>query len=140
LLFAVSGKISDLVKIMSGHHGLGPGVRNAVLGIVAIYGGFFGAGMGIMILAAVALTEAGEFDFHKANATKNVVATLSQTLAVLMFIAGGLVHWPEAGIICVTAIVGGYYGIYLTRRISVGLVRAIVVTAGAALTLVFFLR
>jgi uncharacterized membrane protein YfcA len=140
LLFALSGRISALVKMMSGHHGLGPGVRNVVLAVVAVYGGFFGAGMGIMILAAVAVTEAGDFEFHKANATKNVVATLSQTLAVTMFVIGGLVHWLEAAIICVGAIAGGYYGIYLTRRVSVSAVRAVVVAAGAVLTLVFFLR
>jgi uncharacterized membrane protein YfcA len=140
LLFAMSGRIRDLVRVMAGHQGMGAGTRYAMLGTVAVYGGFFGAGMGIMLLAALALAEAGNFDFHKANATKNVVATLSQSLAVMLFVIGGLVHWLEAIIICVGATAGGYYGIYLARRVPVAVVRAVVVVVGAALTLVFFLR
>ena len=140
LLFALSGQIRSFVQRTAGHGGLGSVARYALVSAVALYGGFFGAGMGIMLLAVLALTETGQFDFHTANATKNVVATLSQTLAVILFVIGGLVHWLEAVIICAGAIIGGYYGIYLARRVPESIVRAVVVVVGAALTLAFFLR
>jgi uncharacterized membrane protein YfcA len=140
LVFALSGRIRGYIQRMGGHGGLGPVARYALISLVAVYGGFFGAGMGIMLLAVLALTETGQFDFHTANATKNVVATLSQTLAVVLFVIGGLVHWQEAAIITAGAIVGGYSGIYLARRVPEAIVRGVVVVLGAALTLAFFLR
>jgi uncharacterized membrane protein YfcA len=60
--------------------------------------------------------------------------------AFLQFQIGGLVHWLEAIIICAGAIFGGYYGIYLARRVPESIVRAVVDVVGAALTLAFFLR
>jgi uncharacterized membrane protein YfcA len=109
-----------------------------VVGIVAVYGGFFGAGMGIMLLAALAVMGTGEF--HKANATKNAVATVSTSVAVILFTAGGLVRWPQAIVTTLAAIAGGYLGVMVARRVRESTVRAAVVAVGAVLTLIFFLR
>jgi uncharacterized membrane protein YfcA len=140
LLFAFSGRLREFVNAHAGHGGIGAVGGYILISLVAVYGGFFGAGMGIMLLAVLALTEVGKFDFHTANATKNVVATLSQTFAVALFVIGGLVHWAEAAIITVTSIFGGYYGIRIAKRVPEAIVRGVVVAVGAALTLLFFFR
>jgi uncharacterized protein len=109
-----------------------------VITLVAIYSGFFGAGAGIMMLAALAIVEGG--DFHKSNAIKNVVAFLAQIMSSALLIVGGLVHWQQALIIMAASVAGSYFGVLAARRAPVRLIRAAVVTAGAALTVVFFLR
>jgi uncharacterized protein len=138
LLFALSPKIRSYVEKHRGQDGIGRNTGFVIISVVALYGGFFGAGMGIMLLAALAIMGSG--DFHEANATKNAVATVSQFVAVILFAAGGLVRWPEAIVTTLAAIAGGYVGVLLARALPEALVRAAVVTVGAALTLVFFLR
>jgi uncharacterized membrane protein YfcA len=109
-----------------------------LIAVVTVYGGFFGAGMGIMMLAALAIIESG--DFHKSNAIKNVVAFLVQVVSSGLLIAGGLVQWPHAFITMAASIAGGYLGVNIARRVPERIIRAIVVALGAALTLIFFLR
>ncbi len=106
--------------------------------VVAVYGGFFGAGQGIMWLAALALLYTG--DFHRANAIKNIACVLAQLVAVILLIANGLVHWPQALVVAVAAIIGGYYGVAVARRVPDAAIRAVVVAVGAILTVVFFVR
>jgi uncharacterized protein len=138
-LFAMSVPIRAFVKRIAGHGGgIGPFWGRVVVGIVAVYGGFFGAGMGIMLLAALAVMGTG--DFHKANATKNAVATVATSVAVILFAASGLVRWPQAIVTTLAAIAGGYLGVLVARRVRESTVRAAVVTVGAVLTLIFFLR
>jgi uncharacterized membrane protein YfcA len=108
------------------------------MAIVSVYGGFFGAGMGIMMLAALAILESG--DFHKSNAIKNVVACLVQIVSAGLLIAGGLIHWPHALVTMAASIAGGYLGVRIARRVPEKIIRTVVVTVGAALTVVFFLR
>jgi uncharacterized protein len=108
------------------------------MGLVSIYGGFFGAGMGIMMLAALAILEGG--DYHRANAIKNIVAMLIQAISAIILIAGGLVHWWEAFVVMLSSVAGGYLGIAFARRVPPAAVRAIVIAAGTVLTVVFFLR
>ena len=138
LLFALSSRIRASVKTIAGHGGIGPLWGRVVVGIVAIYGGFFGAGMGIMMLATLAVM--GTEEFHKANAIKNAVATVATSVAVILFMAGGLVRWPQAIVTTLAAIAGGYLGVMVARRVPESTVRAAVVAVGAVLTLIFFLR
>lgn len=138
LLFALSGTIRRFVMRHAGEGGIGRVGGYLLISAVGIYGGFFGAGMGIMLLAVLAIMEAG--DFHKANATKNVVALLSQGVALVLFVAAGLVHWPEMLLIAVTSVIGGYLGVTVARRVPEAAVRAVVVAVGAGLTVIFALR
>jgi uncharacterized membrane protein YfcA len=109
-----------------------------LLVLVGIYGGFFGAGMGIMLLAALSIINVG--DYHAANALKNLIATVAQLVAVLLFSTNGLVSWPEAAITTVTCIAGGYLGVVAARQVPEAVVRAIVVIVGAGLTVMFFVK
>jgi uncharacterized membrane protein YfcA len=139
LTFALSGRIGAirdrLATRRSGAMRIG---AFALLVLVGIYGGFFGAGMGIMLLAALSIINVG--DYHAANALKNLIATVAQLVAVLLFSTHGLVSWPEAAITTVTCIAGGYLGVIAARRLPEAVVRAIVVVVGAGLTAVFFFR
>jgi hypothetical protein len=105
---------------------------------IAVYGGYFGGGMGILMLAAFALS--GMPDVHEANARKSWLGALINGVAVVTFIAAGKVRWAEALIMVVGAIMGGYGGAALARRIDPAPVRRFVVGAGLVLTVVFFLR
>ena len=105
-------------------------------GAVAVYGGYFGAGMGIMMLASLALTF--EDRFHDANAAKNILSVFMQGFAVILFLFSDLVHWPEAAIITVSSVVGGILGVRVAKAISPPLIRWAVITVGAALTTVLF--
>jgi uncharacterized membrane protein YfcA len=138
LLFALSTRVRSLVGQIAGTGGIGPVWSCAIIAVVTVYGGFFGAGMGIMLLAALALMGSG--DFYRANATKNVVAVLTQSVAVVLFIANGLVRWPQAVVTTLAAVAGGYLGVMLARRVPETIVRATVVAVGTMLTLIIFLR
>ena len=135
-LFAGSGLIRRLAPIAGqGVHGVG---GYLVMAVVAIYGGFFGAGMGIMMLATLSVIESG--NFHKINAIKNVTGALIQTVSAVLLIAGSLVHWPQALTTMAASIAGGYVGVSVARKIPERIMRIVVVAVGSALTVVFFLR
>ncbi len=139
LTFAFSGRIRVLSKDMEGRQSAAVRVFAYVLmGLVGIYGGFFGAGMGIMLLATLSII--GISEFHTANALKNIVATIAQAVAVVLFLANGLVLWKEAAIVTIAGVAGGYLGVMAARRVPEQIVRGIVVAVGAILTIVFFFK
>lgn len=102
----------------------------------AIYGGFFGAGMGIMMLATLGLTERG--DYHHLNALKNMLATVIALVAILVFVVGGAVAWLEAAFMAPGVAVGGYLGVWLAKRVPQPLVRGVVIVVGLALAIYYF--
>jgi uncharacterized membrane protein YfcA len=139
VLFAFSAQINRLIAPLAASGGTAMRVfAFALMAIVTVYGGFFGAGMGIMMLAALAIIESG--DFHKSNAIKNAVACVVQIVSSALLVAGGLIHWPQAFITMAASVAGGYLGVGIARRVPVQIIRAVVVAVGAALTVVFFLR
>jgi uncharacterized membrane protein YfcA len=139
VLFALSTRINRLIAPFAASSTVAVRIAALLLmAIVSVYGGFFGAGMGIMMLAALAIIESG--DFHKSNAIKNVVAFLVQVVSAGLLIAGGLIHWPQAFITMAASVAGGYLGVGIARRVPEHVIRAVVVTVGAVLTVVFFLR
>lgn len=96
--------------------------------VVAVYGGFFGAGIGILMLAALGVLGVG--DLHEMNGLKNVLAVCINGVAAIYFAASGAVDWSVAGVMVVGAIGGGYLGASVARRLRPDLVRWIVVTVG----------
>jgi uncharacterized membrane protein YfcA len=105
---------------------------------VSIYGGYFGAGIGIMMLALFAL--AGWSDVHRMNAVKVLLAATINGVAVVPFAIAHKVAWEEAAILTAGAVLGGYFGARIARRINPKAVRAVVIVVGSAMTLYFFLR
>lgn len=139
LLFAFSDRIRAFTEPFSrGEHAGARLAAYALMMVVAVYGGFFGAGIGIMMLAALSIIEGG--NYHKANSTKILVAFLIQVVSAALLIAGGLVHWPQAIVTMLAATAGGYLGVGLARRLPEKVIRAVVVAIGAGLTVVFFVK
>ena len=83
--------------------------------LLAVYGGYFGAGMGIVLLACLSLF--GYDDLHEANAVKNAFITIFSIIGATIFIASGLVVWPHALAVLAGTMVGGYVGIRYARRV-----------------------
>lgn len=105
---------------------------------VALYGGYFGAGIGILMLAALGIL--GYTDIHQMNGLKNLLALFINGVAALYFVAMGMVQWPWALIMAVGAIAGGYGGAGVARRIGPKAVRRIVIIVGFSIALSLLIR
>ena len=105
---------------------------------VAVYGGYFGGGIGFVILAALALL--GLQHIHTMNAIRTLLASCINGVAVLTFVLAGAVAWPQALVMTAGAIIGGYGGAHYARRLDPQLVRRFVIAVGCGMTLYFFLR
>ena len=104
---------------------------------IAIYGGYFGGGIGFLMLAA--LTIAGQ-QIRAATATKNMLAMAMNASATLIFAFSGMISWPAALALCAGGIAGGLLGSWLIYRLPPQLMRIFVVIVGAVLTVYMFLR
>jgi len=106
--------------------------------VVAVYGGFFGAGIGILMLAAMGLL--GLTNIHRMNGLKNFAAICINGVAALTFILGHKVHWALAGLMAVASIAGGFGGAGLAQRVGQQNVRRSVVAIGLAMGIYTLLR
>ena len=107
-------------------------------GFVAIYGGYFGGGIGILMLAA--LTLFGLRDIWLMNSLKILLAVLMNAAAVVTFIVAGLIHWQWTIVVAIAAIAGGYAGLHAARRVHPQIVKSFVVATGLVLTVYFFVK
>jgi uncharacterized membrane protein YfcA len=105
---------------------------------VAVYGGYFGAGIGILMLAVLGIL--GHEDIHLANSVKVTQAFLINVIAAVCFILSGQVFWTEALIIGIGSALGGASGPYLGRWVGAKMVRVFVSVIGFAIGLYFLLR
>ncbi len=105
---------------------------------VAVYGGYFGAGIGILMLTALAFICPG--DIHRMNALKTFLAACINGVSVLVFVADGKVVWRYGFIMAAAGIVGGYCGAHFGRRLPRAAVRWFVVFTGLAITAMQFAR
>jgi hypothetical protein len=104
---------------------------------ISVYGGYFGGGIGFLMLAA--LTAAG-LSIRNAGATKNVLAGVMNASAVAIFVFSPQLHWLQAGIACVGAALGGLVGGHLVSKVNQKGLRIFAVGIGVALTIGLFLR
>ena len=97
---------------------------------VAVYGGYFGAGIGILMLTALALI--GLANIHQMNALKSLLGSLINAVSAVVFIWQRQVHWPFAAAMAVSSVVGGYLAARVARRFNSKHVRALVVSSASA--------
>ena len=113
------------------------------LGVVAqlfisVYGGYFGGGMGIMMLAV--LTLLGMTHIHRMNALKNTLGTLINGVAVIAFVVAGAVRWAPATVMIAGGMAGGFLGAATARKVNPARVRTVVIVIAWAMTLYFFAK
>lgn len=106
--------------------------------LVAIYGGYFNGGLGIVLLALFALW--GMRDLNVMNGLKTGLSFVLSAISVATFALAGLVAWPQAAVMMVAATLGGYAGAPLARALPRQVVRAVVIAVGSAMSLIFFAR
>lgn len=106
--------------------------------LVAIYGGYFGGGIGIMNLAMFAAL--GMTDVHEMNALKIVLVAVINGVAAVTFIATGSIVWPQALAMIVGAGLGGYASAHYAQKLPHSLVRATIIVLGTGMTIYFFLK
>jgi hypothetical protein len=104
----------------------------------AMYGGYFGAGNGILMLAAMGLL--GLHDINRANGIKNFLGICINSIAVLSFALKGLVVWPDALMMAGAATLGGYFGAHMAVRVAQVIIRRAIVTIGFVITFVMLWR
>ena len=106
--------------------------------LISIYGGYFGAGQGMLMLAMLRLI--GMNDIHRMNALKSLLGASINAIAVLMFVMSGKVVWPAAIVMIAGAVTGGFFGAKLALKIEPRYVRYFVSAVGASMTIYFFTR
>lgn len=105
---------------------------------ISIYGGYFGGGMGFLMLATYAAL--GMTNVHEMNALKHVMAVILNAIAIAAFVVAGIVEWPFALVMIAGAVVGGYAGARIARKVDPAKVRYGVIAVGLLLSLYFFVR
>ncbi len=136
LLFAFSGKITAALRPHGGEAALSTKGGAAAQFFVAFYIGYFGAGAGILMMALLALL--GMTHIHRINAYKTVQNATCNGIAILAFVAKGVIYWKHAGIMVLGSVLGGYYAAHYAQRMKPQHVRWIVIAIGFGMSVYFF--
>jgi uncharacterized protein len=142
ILFALSDRIRLRILTRAAPSISAPvgstGLTRLLCAPVAVYGGYFGAGMSVMLLAILSVSRTD--DFRTNNVIKNLLSGLTGLVAVVVFIAQGVVAWPQTIVLMAGAAGGGFLGGRLVRVLRPDLIRLIVIACGTILTLVYAWR
>jgi hypothetical protein len=141
LLFAFSERISVWLRARAEGRGHAIAFNFASLKVilpVSFYGGYFGAGVGILMLGVFSLATGG--DYRSANVAKNFVSSLNGLAATLVFATQGAVLWPQTLALAIGTVGGGLIGAYVARVVPRNVIRVLIVVVGIALTIAFARR
>jgi uncharacterized membrane protein YfcA len=141
VLFAFAGRITKWLRSRAAARGSEwkIGVTSIPLVLpISIYGGYFGAGVGVLMLGVLSVGTAG--NYRSANVTKNLVTGLNSATATVIFSAQGVVSWPATLLMMAGTLVGGLIGARLAQVMPNHAARTLVVFMGALLTAVFAWR
>jgi len=140
LLFAfgkhLTGRISAGISHEAGTGAIGAAAIFELL--VAVYGGYFGGGIGMMNLAMLAAL--GMTDIHAMNALKVIFVSAINGIAAVTFVVTGSIVWPQAMVMIAGAALGGYSAAHYAQKLPQRLVRGMVIALGTSMTIYFFLK
>jgi uncharacterized membrane protein YfcA len=141
-LFAYSRPVGDWLGKLSFRKG-GATLHPRAVGLVmivpvSIYGGYFGAGVGVVLIAVLSVATAG--DYRAANATKNLVGSLNSLVAAAIFAAQGVIAWTPMLLVATGGIAGGLAGAHVARILPLDAARWMVIAFGALLTAIYAWR
>jgi uncharacterized membrane protein YfcA len=142
VLFAFAQRISAWLRARAAARG-GEGPHDwrttiAWLLPVSVYGGYFGAGVGVLLLGVLSLGTGG--DYRSANVTKNLVTSINTVVVSTFFAVQGIVAWPQALVMMAGALIGAIIGARLAQVVPNHVARVMVVVVGAVLTVAFARR
>lgn len=141
ILFVARGVFARIMKLDDRREGTH---HHTILGavvfqfVVAVYGGYFGAGIGILMLASLGFIGLG--NIHEMNTLKTVLSSLINLVASLWFIGAGLIAWPKAAVMTVGALAGYFLGAHYSQRIPERRVRQIITSIGFVLSAITFYK
>jgi len=140
LLFMAQEPVQRKLKSLHGDHHSARWLVGAMLFQlgVALYGGYFGAGIGILMLAALGIL--GLTDIHQMNGLKNFFALCINGVAAIYFVWAQMVYWPDVAVMAAGAVVGGYGSAGIARRIGRSRVRKIVIGVGFFMAISLFMK
>ncbi|MFW2374595.1 MAG: sulfite exporter TauE/SafE family protein [Gammaproteobacteria bacterium] len=140
LLFVFGEKLNATLRQLASWHQLAPAIGRSLLLLalfgVCLYGGFFNAGLGIIILSYLGL--AGYTNINAMNGLKLLISSCVSLVAISMFIYSGVIVWTEGIIVLFGTLVGGYIAAHISRQVSQTYVRGFVIFASVIITLYFF--
>jgi uncharacterized membrane protein YfcA len=137
LLYAAGGVINHWVSVYLKSDSLQQSTFSKVaIFSFSIYGGYFGAGLGIIILSILKII--GYQDFHESNAIKNIMITLVSLLSIAIFIAGGLIAWPQALVMMAGSTLGGFLAAKQAKRVPQKLLRYCIIVVGFSFSGYYF--
>jgi uncharacterized membrane protein YfcA len=141
VLFAFAGRISTWLRaraLARGDAGHNWGAMVAWLLPVSVYGGYFGAGVGVLVLGVVSVATDG--DYRSANVTKNLVISINSAVVSVFFTVQAVVAWPQALVMMAGVPIGAVLGSRLAQVLPHAAARSLVVGVGALLTVAFAWR
>ena len=140
LLLAIQGRVRAWVVARTQRHGRSPSERWAGLPVflAAVYGGYFGAGLSVIVLAVLAMVL--DDDLTRLNALKQAIAFVTNLAAAVLFLGSGQLSWPAAIVMTGGALAGGAFGGRLAGRIDPDALRTLVVSVGLVVALLYFRR
>lgn len=140
LLFAFGKHLTGRISAGISHEASNAAVTVASLyeTAVAVYGGYFGGGVGIMNLAM--LSALGMTDIHAMNKLKVMLGGVINGVATITFVVAGMIVWPQAMVMTAGAVLGGYSSAHYAQKLPQSWVRSFVILVGAAMTIYFFIR
>jgi uncharacterized membrane protein YfcA len=140
LLFIFGGKLNSTLKQFASYHkhasALGHLLLTLLLLGICIYGGFFNAGLGIIVLSYLAL--AGHSNINAMNGIKLLVSSTISLIAIVLFIFSGAIAWLEGISVLLGALVGGYFAAHVSRQIPQKYVKTFIAMVSSGVTFYFF--
>jgi uncharacterized membrane protein YfcA len=140
LLFTFGKHLTGRISAGVSHEATNAAVAGACIFelFVGVYGGYFGGGMGIMMLAMLAVL--GMTDIHAMNAVRVILGGTINGVSGLIFIVAGVIAWPQAMVMTAGAILGGYASAHYALKLPQSWIRSFVILVGAGMTIYFFIR
>ncbi len=136
LIFAFSKSIQGWVGRYFGANSAG--LRAGLILPATIYGGYFGAGLGVILMSVLSATS--DWELRSANAVKNLLGVLANAAAIVVFIWRGMISWPETLVMMVACMAGGFLGGKALAVISAATMRKAIIVIGCAMTLFYAWR
>lgn len=141
LLFIFGGKLNSSLKNFALYHQHASIIGRLLLVLlllgICIYGGFFNAGLGIIVLSYLAL--AGYSNINTMNGLKLLVSSAISLIAIVLFIYRGVIAWQEGMSVLLGTLVGGYVAAHISRKLSQKHIRSFIITVSCVITFYFFI-